>query len=177
MLIDAPFFKWGILPFLIFLARVCDVSMSTVRIILLSKGKRYIASLIGFFEVLIWLLAIRQISLNLTNVVCYIAYAGGFSIGTFVGMLIEDRLAIGTQVIRVITKKETAELINYLKAEGYGVTSMEAQGSTGKVHVIFTIIKRSDLMKVLNIIKRFNPKAFYTIEDVRSVSEGIFPNE
>src|SRR3989338_337400 len=177
MLIDAPLFKWGILPFLIFLARACDVSMSTVRIILLSKGKRYIASLIGFFEVLIWLLSICQISLNLTNVVCYVAYAGGFSIGTFVGMLIEDRLAIGTQVIRVITKKEVAELINYLKAEGYGVTSMEAQGSTGKVHMIFTIIKRSDLMKVLNIIKRFNPKAFYTIEDVRSVSEGIFPNE
>ncbi len=92
-------------------------------------------------------------------------------------MLIEDRLAIGTQIIRVITKKETAELIGYLKTDGYGVTSMEAQGSTGKVHMIFTIIKRSDLTKVLNIIKRFNPKAFYTIEDVRSVSEGIFPNE
>jgi uncharacterized protein YebE (UPF0316 family) len=68
-------------------------------------------------------------------------------------------------------------LIEHLQTKGYGVTSMPARGSTGDVHVIFTIVKRSDAVNVLRIIERFNPKAFYTIEDIRSVQEGIFPRK
>jgi len=173
--IDSPAFQWIALPLLIFLARVGDVSISTVRIILLSKGKKFLAPVLGFFEILIWLLAIRQIFLNLTNPLCYVAYAGGFAVGTYVGILIEERLAIGFELIRVITKKDARALIGHLQAQGYGVTSMRAQGSTGDVHVIFTTVKRSDADKVLSIIQRFNPKAFYTIESARSVQEGIFP--
>ncbi|OGX38376.1 MAG: hypothetical protein A3C36_06255 [Omnitrophica WOR_2 bacterium RIFCSPHIGHO2_02_FULL_52_10] len=175
--LDSQAFHWVVLPLLIFLARVCDVSISTVRIILLSKGSRFLAPVLGFFEILIWLLAVRQIFLNLANPLCFIAYAGGYAIGTYVGILIEERLAIGFEVIRVITKKDAIELIAHLQAKNYGVTSMRARGSTGDVHVIFTIVKRSDALKVLKIIERFNPKAFYTIEDIRSVQEGIFPRK
>lgn len=172
---DHTLFHWIVLPLLIFCARACDVSISTVRIIFLSKGKKVWAPVLGFFEILIWLLAIRQIFLNLTNPLCYIAYAGGFATGTYVGMLIEEKLAIGFEVIRIITKKNAQALINQLSDKGYGVTSMEAQGRTGKVHVIFTIMKRSDIPSALNVIKKLNPKAFYTIENINSVQEGIFP--
>jgi len=173
--IDTPFFTWGILPLLIFLARVCDVTIGTVRIMLLTKGRNILAPMLGFIEVLIWLLAIRQIFNNLTNVACYLAFAGGFAMGNYVGMLIEERLAIGLDVIRIITKKDAGELINFLKAEGYGVTSIDACGTTGKVNVIFTIVKRREVAKVVEIIKKFNPKAFYSVEEIRAVSEGIFP--
>lgn len=169
-IMETPFFQWGILPLLIFVSRVGDMSLDTIRIMLLSKGGRLLPSILGFFQVLLWLVVIRQIFLNLSNVMCYLAYAGGFATGTYVGILLEERLAIGTQVIRIITHRDAAELIRYLRDQGYGVTSMDACGASGKVSVIFTIIKRSDVRQVLERIKSFNPKAFYTVEDVRAVS-------
>jgi len=173
--IDSPLFTWVILPSLIFLARVCDVTIGTVRIMLLTKGRKILAPILGFIEVLIWLLAIRQIFNHLTNVACYLAFAGGFAMGNYVGMLIEERLAIGLDVIRIITKKDAGELIHYLKDEGYGVTSIDAEGTTGKVNVIFTIVNRKEVGKVVKIINKFNPKAFYSVEEIRAVSEGVFP--
>jgi len=101
--------------------------------------------------------------------------AGGFAAGNFIGIWIEEKLAMGLFVIQIITKKEASELINTLNSEGYGTTSIPALGKTGQVHIIYTIIRRGDLKKAVEIIKRFNPKAFYSIEDVRFVKEGIFP--
>ena len=174
--VDSNLFSWVIMPFLIFLARICDVSIGTVRLMLQSKGKIYLAPLLGFFEMLVWLLAVRQVVLNLANWVCMLAFAAGFATGNFVGLLIEEKLAMGMQVIRIITQKDSAELINSLKNQGYGVTVLDATGAKGRVNVILTIIKRSDKHRVIEIIKQFNPKAFYSIEDVRSVAEGVFPN-
>ncbi|MBN2119621.1 MAG: DUF2179 domain-containing protein [Candidatus Omnitrophica bacterium] len=170
---DSFFFQWFFLPLLIFLARVSDVSMDTMRILFISRGKRLIAPLLGFVQVLIWLLAIRQIFLNLSNPVCYIAYAAGFAMGTWVGILLEEKLAIGIQVLRVITRKDAAKLIGFLQSHGYGVTSVDGRGITGKVSIIYTIVKRQDIPNVINIIMGFNPKAFYTIEDVRAISEEV----
>jgi uncharacterized protein YebE (UPF0316 family) len=168
-------FVWVVIPALIFLARIGDCSIGTMRIIFIGRGHRAIAPILGFFEVLIWLLAIRQIMMNLTNAYYFIAYAGGFAAGTFVGMYIEGKLAMGTILIRVVTSQEASGLIEYLKSEDYGVTSVSAQGARGEVNLIYTIIKRSDLNHVIEIINRFNPRAFYTIEDVRFVREGVFP--
>jgi len=168
-------FKWFIIPFLIFLARIFDVSLGTMRIVFVSKELKYFAPLVGFFEVLIWLFAIRAIMQNLNNIACYIAYGAGFAMGTFIGLYIEKRLAIGKSIIRIITQKDSTELIEHLRSKGYGVTSMDAQGFNGKVHIIYMIIRRHDFENVAEIIKKFNPNAFYTIEDVRFVSEGIFP--
>jgi uncharacterized protein YebE (UPF0316 family) len=168
-------FKWVVIPLLIVCARIGDVSLGTIRIITISRGYKSIAPLLGFFEVLIWLLAIRQIMQNLTNIFYYIVYSGGFAAGTFVGMYIEEKLAMGILSIRIITRKDVSELINLLKSANYGVTSVDAQGATGPVHVIYTIVKRGDVQKVVGIINRFNPKAFYLVEDVRSAREGIFP--
>ena len=94
--------------------------------------------------------------------------------GNFVGILIEERMAIGTVVIRIITQKNADELIELLKNEGYGVTYMDAQGAQGPVKIIFTIVKRKNIEHVLEIIRSNNPQAFYTIEDVRSVRKGVF---
>jgi len=167
-------FKLIVIPLLIFLARICDVTLDTARIIYVSRGMKLLAPLIGFFEVLIWLLSITQIMHNLTNVVYYIAYAGGFAMGNFIGIYIEERMAIGTVVIRIITQKDASELVDFLKGDGYGVTYIDAQGTLGPVKIVFTIIKRRDVSRVIGIIRKFNPLAFFTIEDLRSVREGVF---
>ncbi|MCB9772101.1 MAG: DUF2179 domain-containing protein [Candidatus Omnitrophica bacterium] len=171
----SPMFQYVVIPLLIFCARVCDVSIGTVRLILLYRGRRILAPILGFFEVLIWLLAIRQIMANLSNPFVYIAFAGGFAMGNYVGIILEEKLAVGLEIIRIITKTEALELINSLTAEGYGTTSVDAHGSTGKVQIIFTIVPRRHHLRVIKIIKKFNPRAFYTVEDVKSASEGIFP--
>jgi Uncharacterized protein conserved in bacteria len=168
-------FKFVLLPALIFLARICDVTLDTLRIIYVSRGMKFLAPLIGFFEVLIWLMAITQILNNMTNITYYIAYAGGFAMGNFIGIVIEEKMAIGTVVIRIITQKHTTQLIEFLKCGGYGITHVDAQGAQGPVKIIFTIVKRKDINHVLEIIRRFNPHAFFTIEDVRSVRKGVFP--
>jgi uncharacterized protein YebE (UPF0316 family) len=168
-------FKWVVIPLLIVCARIGDVSLGTIRIIAIGRGYKFIAPLLGFFEVLIWLLAIRQIMQNLTNVFYYVVYSGGFALGTFAGMYIEEKLAIGIVSIRIITRKDASELIDFLRSANYGVTSVDAQGVTGLVHVVYTIVKRSEVDKVLEIVNRFNPKAFYLIEDVRFARNGVFP--
>ena len=168
-------YAWVILPILIFLARVCDVSLGTLRIILVSKGVKYLAPMIGFFEILIWLLAISQIMQNLTNVYYYLFYAGGFATGTLVGLLAEEKLSIGLAMIRVITKRDATKLINHLKSEKYGLTTVDAEGVKGQVKIIFTVIRRENLNTVIECIERFNPNAFYSVEDIRSVGAAIFP--
>ena len=169
-------FRWVILPILIFLARIIDVTIGTVRIMLLSRNHRYIAPLLGFFEVLIWLLAIGQIMQNLSNFLCYIAYALGFSAGTMVGIIIEEKLALGVQLVRVITRKNAATLVNALRKKGYYSTTMQAQGNKNIVNVIYCIIKRSDLNLAISIIKEHNPNSFFSVQDVREVAKGtVFP--
>ena len=170
---DFNVYQWVVVPLFIFSARVMDVSMDTMRILFISRGKRMFAPVLGFVQVLVWLMAIRQIFLNLSNVACYLAYAGGFATGTWVGMIIEEKLAIGIQVIRVITRKDAAPLIEFLQKQGYGITSVDGQGTTGKVNIIYTIVKRHDIPYVISIIERFNPRAFYTVEDIRAISEAF----
>jgi len=168
-------FKFVLLPALIFLARICDVTLDTLRIIYVGRGMKFLAPVIGFVEVLIWLVAITQIFKNLSNPVCYVAYAGGFAMGNFIGILIEEKMAIGTVVIRIITQKDAESLIDCLKENRYGVTHVDAQGAMGQVKIIFTIVKRKNIDSVLGIVRDCNPLAFYTIEDVRSVRKGVFP--
>ena len=117
-------YTWVLLPILIFVARVCDVSLGTIRIIFVSKGIKYLAPLVGFVEILIWLLAISQILQNLSNVYYYIFYAGGFAIGNFVGIIIDERLSIGTVSVRIITRKDAKELTNALKNEDFSLDGL-----------------------------------------------------
>lgn len=172
---DSHLFTWVILPLLIFIARILDVTLDTIRIVFVSRGKKLLAPVFGFFEVLIWLLAIGQIMRNLSNVFCYLAYAGGFATGNFVGLYLEEKLAMGIVGVRLITNKDASQLIEFLRKEGYGVTSVDAQGASGKVNLAFMIIRRSELGRMVAIIQEFHPQAFYSVEDVRMVRRGIFP--
>jgi uncharacterized protein YebE (UPF0316 family) len=174
--VSSGLFEWVILPLLIFSARICDVSLGTIRVIFISKGIKYLAPAIGFFEVIIWLLAIGQVMNNLTNVASYIAYGGGFAMGTFIGMLIEEKISLGLTSVRIITKEDPSQLVDCLRSRNYGVTIVDGEGATGQVKMVFSIIRRQDLSDVVDIIKKFNPGAFYSVEDVKSVTEGVFPD-
>lgn len=167
-------FNYFVLPFLIFLARICDVSIGTVRIVMVAKGQKMWAPILGFFEIMVWLMAISRIFANLDNWVCYIAYGLGFATGNYIGLKIEEKLAMGIVKIQIITRKTATQLIESLKASGYGLTYHDAKGGTEDVSIIYSIIKRIELPKVVEQIKTYNPNAFYSIEDVRFVSHGIY---
>ncbi|MCF8234388.1 MAG: DUF2179 domain-containing protein [Bacteroidales bacterium] len=171
---DSEIFAWVVLPFLIFLSRIADQTIGTVRLIFLSKGFKFYAPLLGFFEVIIWLLAVTQIIKHVDNVISYVAYGAGFAAGNYIGMIVEEKLSIGKVIIRIIPKYDTKVLLNYMKEQGFGVTKIDAEGSMGKVNVIFSVLNRKDLKQLIPAINEFNPHAFYSIEDVRTVKEGVF---
>lgn len=175
LLSSIEFYTWFVLPVMIFAARVIDVSMGTVRIIFVSRGLKYLAPIVGFFEILIWLLAIGQIMKNLSNPTCYIAYAGGFAAGNFIGIWIAEKLSLGVALIRVVTQMDALPLVKHLKNENYGVTSVDGHGARGQVKVVFTIVPRKEVPSVIALIKKFNPHAFYSIEEVGFVAKGTFP--
>lgn len=160
-------------PLLIFCARLCDVSLSTVRIILVSRGIKKAAPLIGFFEVLAWLFAISQVMRHLDHWVNYVAYALGFAAGTRMGIFLESRLALGLVAVRVITPDDASDLIGRLRDERFGVTDFAARGVRGNVRLILSVIQRKHLDRVVEIVRSSHPKAFVSISDVRSVSEGF----
>lgn len=165
---------WVVIPLLIFMARILDQSIGTIRLIVIGKGMRALAAGLGFFEVLIWLLAISQILQNLTHWFYYIAYAGGFAMGNYVGMVIESKLALGSVILRIITHRDATALLEALKDSDYGVTIMDAQGRFGPVKVLLMLVSRQEIPRVIAMVNQHNPRAFYSIEDVRFVSEGSF---
>ena len=176
-ILSAEFYAWIVIPLLIFVARIADVSIGTVRLIFVSRGLKYLAPVVGFFEVLIWLMAIGQIMKNLSNPVCFIAYSAGFALGNFVGMCIAEKLSLGIVIIRVITVKGASELVRQLTSANYGVTSVDGHGSEGDVNIVFTIVPRSEVKSVVGLIKAFNPKAFYTVEEVGYAEKGLLPSK
>ena len=167
---EFTWFDYVFLPILILMARVVDVSLDTIRVIMVAKGYRNLAPFIGFFQSLIWLITITRIMANLGNWFTYIGYAGGFGLGTYIGMILEGKLALGYELVRVITKADAGDLIKALREKGYPVTSTNGRGREGEVGILFIIMKRKVIREAINIIKQFNPNAFYTIEDMRFVS-------
>ncbi|MEI7014904.1 DUF2179 domain-containing protein [Leptospira licerasiae] len=164
-------FDYIFLPLGIYLARMTDVSIGTVRIILISRERKVLAALLGFVEVLLWLIVITQIMRNLSNVLCYIAYAGGFATGTFLGMVVEEKLALGHSFIRIIVPEKGEEIVQNLTQAGYRTTTLEAKGARGPVKVILSLLRRKDIPIVLGILKNTAPGAFYTIENARKTSD------
>lgn len=168
------FVSWVLIPLLIFFSRVADVTIGTIRIVFVARGKKAIAPVLGFVEVLIWIIAMSQILKYANNWPSYLAWAGGFAVGNYIGLYIEEKLAIGNLVIRAITARPANQLVEHLRAAGYGVTAVDAQGTAGDVSIIFTLVRRKDVKAVVAIIKTYNPKAFYTVEDVRFTSDVVF---
>ena len=171
-------FDWHtfvVLPLIVFLARVTDVTLGTMRIIFLSRGRKVIAPLLGFVEVFIWITIVSQIVGGVHNYVAYFAYAAGFAVGNYFGMFLDEKLAIGTLVVRVFLSSKDKSLMETLRAKGYGVTYIDGYGMNGPVQVIYTIVMRKELPDVVHSIESISPKAFFTVEELRSVQQGTFP--
>jgi len=173
---DFSYFDYLVLPLFIFFLRICDVTLDTMRIIFMTKGFRRLAPIIVFFEVLIWIVAITRIMQNLNSWVCYVAYAGGFATGNYVGMLLDEKLAIGHQLIRIITKIESVELADALRSAGYGVTTVKASGMQGEVGIVFVIVNRKNQKHAIEIVQQYNPNAFFTIENIHFVNRPLDKN-
>jgi uncharacterized protein YebE (UPF0316 family) len=172
---DQQIYQYILLPLIIFFARICDVSLGTMRIVFVSKGKKNIAPILGFFELFIWIVVINEVFKTADSMVCYLAYAGGYAAGNFLGMNIEERIALGSQLIQVFSSKDIAPLQKSLNEAGFGTTVVEGDGSAGKTNILYTVINRKTFARTEKILKEFDPLIFYVIEDVRLVKSGIFP--
>lgn len=164
------------LPLVIFLAEMCVVTIGTLRIIFVSRGRKFLAPCLGFFEIVIWLFAISQVMQHLQNVWCFLAFASGFMVGNYLGILIETALAMGLAQISVFAPSRLPDLANALRRENFGATCLTGEGSQGPVQIIFTVVRRRQLKEAIALIERTLPGAFYAVDEINAVSEGIFPN-
>ena len=165
-------FSYLLLPLLIFFARILDVSINTVRIIYVLGGRKFTSTLLGFFESFIWLMAIRQIFEHLDNWMCYVAYPAGFAAGIFVGMIIEEKIAYGKVIVRIITRKDINPLLQYLRKQYHRYTHVPAEGPDGHENLVFTVLEREKLEALLMTLKEILPTAFYTVEKVNRAAES-----
>jgi len=170
---DSEIIKWVVVPLLIMVARICDVSLGTIRIILIGKGYKNVAPIIGFFEILIWIIVVGQIMQHLDRWLYYVAYATGYALGTLIGMKFENKLSLGQIVVRIFVTNDSNELIICLKENNYNFTTVEAHGKFGPVKIIFMITKRHLLNQTIKLIEKHNPASFYSIEDVRYVKGSL----
>lgn len=157
----------------IFFARICDVSLATIRMLMVVRGQRLYASIIGFFEVIIYIAALNIIFANLNNPLNLVIYAAGFAAGNFVGPTIEEKLAVGTVTVQVISLKDPLELTNVLRKKGYGVTIIEGQGREGVRYILQIILKRKCIKKLRNEIDQWDDCAFWTVFDARYTKGGF----
>ncbi|HEX5171802.1 MAG TPA: DUF5698 domain-containing protein [Cyclobacteriaceae bacterium] len=173
--IPVNLFSYVLLPVMIFLARIGDVSINTIRIIYVLGGRKATATFLGFFESFIWLMAIRQIFEHLDNWICYIAYPGGFAMGILIGMIIEEKIAYGKVIVRTITRKDIQPLKAFLIEQNFRFTALRATGRDGDENVVFTVLERERLNELVDILKEKLPTAFYTIEKVNRASDDFSP--
>ncbi len=173
-MVSIDLFNWVVLPLIIFLSRIFDVTLGTLRNVMVGKGYRNIAPVLGFFEVLIWIIVASHVMNNLNNFACYIGWAGGFAAGTYIGLVLENRIALGLQVVRIITNKNSEEIIEAMVAANHGLTIVDAHGAKGPVKMIYMVVKRKTVKEIVKRIMQLDNSAFYSIEDIKAVNAGVF---
>lgn len=164
-----------LLALLIFVSRVIDVSLGTFRTIVIFRGYKVLAAFIGFFEIMIWLVAAGQVFKNLDQWYLALAYAGGFSMGNYVGMWIENRFAIGNELVRCLSFNRDV-LAEKIREQGFKVISFDGDMGTDKlVELLFIVEKRRNVPALIKLIKELDASAVYSVSDVKSVYEGPEP--
>jgi uncharacterized protein YebE (UPF0316 family) len=161
---------WG--PILIFFLRLTDVSMATVRTLLIHRGRAWVP-VIGFFEMCVWVVAVGATVTNLTSVAHLLAFAGGFAAGNWLGIRIEERMALGLAILRVFVKEAGNEVASFLRAAGFGVTVTEGQGKDGPVYILHLAIFRREVPRVTELLEVECPDAFVVVEEPRTVQRGF----
>lgn len=150
---------------IIFVLRAIDVGMATVRIVLLSRGRKGTATVIGFFECLIWVVAVSRVISGLDDPLRMVAFAAGFAAGTYLGSLVEEWLAIGQALIRVVTSTSDPRLAPAIRDRGFGATALNGDGMNGEVIVTFTVVPRKRVDEVLAVVRSVAPAAYLTVEE------------
>jgi uncharacterized protein YebE (UPF0316 family) len=168
-LVDSP-----ILPLVIFAMRICDVSLDTLRVIFIMRGLRLLAVIFGFFAVLIWLAAIATVFQNLTKPLNMIGYAAGYAAGNWVGMWLENRLAIGQQIVQLFSFDLEGRLAEGLRKLGFVVTEFEGHGRDAPVKICFIATRRREVAALIRQATVLEPGVFVTVEDVRSANRPLF---
>ncbi|SHM35523.1 DUF2179 domain-containing protein [Halanaerobium congolense] len=156
----------------IFAARVTDVSMGTIRVLMIFKGRRLYAALIGFFEVSIYVMALSRVVNTLENPFYLVFYACGFAAGNYVGSYVEEKVAIGQVTVNIISSNGSTELIEQLRSEGYGVTVLDGEGRKGKKKILFVTMERKCLKHLFEVVDQYEPDSFVNILDSRSTRGG-----
>jgi len=159
---------------LIFALRVSDMTLDTLRVLVVMRGRKGIAWVLGFFQALIFVIAITTVLSNLDNPLNILGYAAGFATGNVVGMLIEERLAIGHIQLSIISPRRGAALAERLRAEGYAITEISARGKDGVVALLSCSVLRKNVAKVQQLVNEVDESAFITAEDVRPVRRGFW---
>jgi uncharacterized protein YebE (UPF0316 family) len=159
---------------LIFFLRVADMALDTIRVLFVVRGKKAITWVLGFFQSLIFVIAISSVLTELDNILNVIGYATGFATGNLVGMLIEQRLAIGHILVTIISSNRGAFIAERLRAGGYAVTEIAGRGRNGTVFELHASVQRKDVPNVETIVLEADPQAFITAEDVRPVRRGFW---
>ncbi len=157
-----------LLAFGIFAARIADQSFGTLRTISIFRGFKVLAAIFGFVEVLIWINVVAQVINNLEAWYLGVVYAAGFAAGSFVGMWLESRLAMGHQMVRVIARREK-NLADKLWANNFAVVEMDGRTKTGEMDILFVAERRRNVPKLLRQIYEIDNQAFFTVEDVKQV--------
>lgn len=157
----------------IILARVLDVSIGTVRVLMLMRGRRLTAAGLGFFEVTVYIMALGRVVQHLNNPWKVIAYGLGFSLGTIMGGFIEERLAVGYTLVQIIPKSRSGDLICRLRAENFGLTVLEGQGRSGPRSILNVTLRRKNLPRLLRLVDEVDSEAFVTIFDARKTKGGF----
>ena len=157
------------LYFLVFLAKLCEVSLATMRMVLVNRGEKLKGAMIGFFEVMIWaILASNVLKDLMDDPFKLIVYCLAFSCGNYLGVTLESKLAIGVAQIQVVVSVEKTHLLaNVLRSKEFGVTIIPAKGMEGPVNVLMIYVKRKNVPAAIDIINEFSPQAVITINDVR----------
>ena len=156
---------WSI-PFLIFFARVFDVSLGTLRTLLMITGHRALAALLGVVEVTVWIFAVGGAVKYLSHPWAVVGYASGFGVGVLVGMMLEEKLALGYRMVRVISNRADVDVATLLRDEGYRVTRVNGSGMSGPVEISFLVIRRKQLPQLQKLMKERLPEAFFSVERV-----------
>lgn len=157
---------------LIFCLRLIDVSMGTVRILMAMRGRRLLAGLIGFFEVSIFLVAISQVVTNIGNWWNVLGYAGGFAMGTIVGITIENKLAIGLAEVDIISMGRGTEIAEALREDGYGATEFLGAGHRTMVDMVRAVVRRKEVPSVIARAGAIDNDAFITVHDMQRAYRG-----
>lgn len=169
------FISYVLLPFLIFIARAADVTLATVKLMFIVNNAKRLAMVLGFFEALITILALSRIMQDASNLAAYVMYAAGFAAGTYLGMRIEEKLAYGSVVVRIIGKQIPDALLQYLSENQYNYSKVDASDSSGNTQVLFTVCKRRKVRDLLQALEQIAPDVLYTTEAVNQASRELLP--